>query len=72
LKFLEERKKAKALAAGEAPTAPVAVEAISSDPKRPTAQNSWKYLVGNGALGIYTVLGHIQFGTVVELWHGED
>jgi hypothetical protein len=68
LKFLEERKKAKAMASGDSLTAPGPAEATSSDSR--TAQNAWKFIVGNGTLGVYTVLRHIQYGTIVEMWHG--
>ena len=69
LKFLEERKKAKAngdAAASSAAPAPETKDSV------PNVQSSWRYLVGDGTLGTYTVFRHCQYGSIIELWQGAD
>lgn len=67
LKFLEERKKAKALATD------VSVSGTSAQGMPASSVSSvWRYLNGDGALGTYTALRNVRFGTVIELWHGNS
>ena len=68
MKFLEERRKAKAGSADHG----ISTDSVgnTNPPSKPTAQNSWRFQSGVGVLGTYTGFRHVTNGTHVELWHG--